>query len=392
MQRFLREPLAQGHAPEQLKAMLQERMAVIERHFPPSVAHAYAIPKLGADGALEWWTTQQGTVVPYAALAEDRQRALMDRHAEHQTQLDSLAQALEANGMKPQAALVRSLATDADPARMYSVEGRLLLTRRIDIAPEPVPVPMPPPPRRRWPWIVLPWLLLLALLLAALWWWMHRQPVPAPAPVAVAIPPEPDPAPAQQSDPSSKWPTELVFLLDTSSAMGQPPKKGAPPREVVTRREIGKVVEALPPQTDTHLVRYAGTECAAPALHDGPYKHAQRAELLKAVAQPLHAGPAPFAAGLRAAAAAVDGKQRDALIFAFVGAADGCGGDVCEAAAEIHKDKPLLRINVVDMTGTRSLATCVSQLTGGEWYGYGEWGKDARGVDLSREAARMLAP
>ncbi len=419
MQRFLREPNTDGAVAEQAARAFSDGLALIERHFPPSVAQAYAIPKAGADGKLEWWTRQEGKVTPFAALNADQQRELLARYAEHQEQLDSLAQTLEARGLGEQAATVRGLRSAPDPARLHSVEGRLLITRWSEPrAPVPVPVVVP---RRRWWWWLLA-LLLLALLLGLLWWWLMRRPVvpvtppappvvePAPAAVAPPIPepvapepvpppappppkpkPAPEPKPKPKPDPEPGWPTELVFVLDSSARMALPAGVDSPLRQQLARNEIERIVGGLPKRTDTHLVRYAGKSCAAP-VHKGPFKANQRDALLTQLRQTSSAGSSALAESLKVAASKVDGKQRDALIFVFAGGPDTCGGDVCATAREIHRNKPRLRINVVDLTGDKSLDTCAAKITGGESYNWGTRNRNTPGVDLSKEAARMLAP
>lgn len=412
MQRFLREPNTDGAAAEQAARAFSDGLALIERHFPPSVAQAYAIARAGADGTLEWWTRQEGKVTPFAALSADQQRELLARYAEHQGQLESLAQTLEARGLSEQAATVRGLRSAPDPARLHSVEGRLLITHWSEPrAPAPVPVVVP---RRRWWWWLLA-LLLLALLLGLLWWWLMRRPVapvmppaapvvhtapepvappapePAPPEPVVEPPPAPKPKPQPKPDPQPGWPTELVFVLDSSAGMARPAGADSPLRQQLARHEIERIVGGLPARTETHLVRYAGKSCAAP-VHNGPYKANQRDALLTQLRQTSSVGASALAESLKVAASKVDGRQRDALIFVFAGGPDGCGGDVCATAREIHRSKPRLRINVVDLTGDKSLDACAAKITGGESYNWGARNRDTPGVDLSKEAARMLAP
>ncbi|MGP9591134.1 hypothetical protein, partial [Halomonas sp. AOP42-B2-16] len=73
----------------------------------------------------------------------------------------------------------------------------------------------------------------------------------------------------------------------------------------------------------------------------------------------------PLAESLVAAAELVDGRERDAIIIAFVDGADGCEQDQCQIAAEIAQNQPRLTINVVDVT-TGGRSNCLAKHTGGQ--------------------------
>ncbi|CAJ48404.1 putative membrane protein, partial [Bordetella avium 197N] len=384
VQRFQRDPLPQGTSTDEMARFFEERVAVLERHFPPSVAQVYALPRLGSDASLEWWTSQEGAVTPFASLNETQQKALLARHAEHQAQLQSLARSLDARGMAPQANLVRSLQSRADPASMFSVEGHLLLTQGM-----PAPAAAPPS-RRRWLWIALP-LFLLLLLLALLCWWLWMRPA-VPVPPAQTVPPAqiaPEPAaPPAKAEPDDKnWPTELVIVLDTSAAMNERAGQGSPSRAELASREIERLSQGLPSKTTAHLVRYGGGECRAPT-YQGPFPASDRGQMLSAVKQSDNGGKASLGASLRRAAEAVDGKSRDALIFVFAGGPDRCDEDVCAVARELHAKQPRLRINQVDLTGQKNLDPCVAQETQGNAYTWGD--HKGQSVDLSAEARKLL--
>ena len=63
----------------------------------------------------------------------------------------------------------------------------------------------------------------------------------------------------------------------------------------------------------------------------------------------------PLYSGLQQAAAMVDGKNRDAFILIISDGEDNCqSGDVCSLARQIAKQKPRLRINVVDIGGAQA--------------------------------------
>ncbi|MCH3877466.1 hypothetical protein, partial [Campylobacter jejuni] len=104
-----------------------ERIALIRKHFAPGVAAVYAIPRLGDDGVLEWWTSQQGMVKPYAALSGDAQQALLRAYDAHLATLDGLIEAMRARGLADQAGQIQALRTAPVLEHLYEVDGRLLV-------------------------------------------------------------------------------------------------------------------------------------------------------------------------------------------------------------------------------------------------------------------------
>ena len=67
-------------------------------------------PQLGADGVLEWWTSQQGMVTSYAALSADAQQALLRAYDAHLATLDGLIEAMRARGLAEQAGQIERCA------------------------------------------------------------------------------------------------------------------------------------------------------------------------------------------------------------------------------------------------------------------------------------------
>lgn len=386
MQRFLRDP--RGNMSEaSLAGTYGEPIELIRKHFAPGVAAAYAMPRLGADGVLEWWTSQQGAVTQYAALSADAQQALLRAYDAHVATLGGLAEAMRARGMADHALRIEALRTPPDPDKLYSVDGRLLM--RLHEAPPAPPAAAEPPVKSvaPWRWLAAGALLVLAMLLAAAWWWMGQ----APAPVVAAVP-APKPPPEEEPVPDSEWPAELVLVLETASRMqAAPPKTGGPARLAIGRHEIQRIVDRLPAVTNTQLVTFPALRCGTP-LRQGVFQAENRAKLLEAVKSTQGAGKAALAEGLRAAAASVDGVKRDALVFMFLGGSDECGQDICAVAAQLVQEKPRLRINILDLSGTKSVYACLGGLPRVARYDWGLVTPDKKGVDLSREASKMLAP
>lgn len=391
MQRFLRDP--RGHMSEtSLSDAYGQRIALIRKHFAPGVAAVYAIPQLSADGVLEWWTSQQGMVTPYAALNNDAQQALLRAYDAHLATLDGLVEAMRARGMTEQAGQIQALRIPPALDKLYSVDGRPLVRLQDDPAPPPGPVARPAPPPRGWWRIAAGGLLLLAAILGALWWWILRPATPLPLVAAPEPKPAPIPKPEPEPERDSQWPTELVVVLETSGRMKAPPARaGGPARWDIGRGEVERIVGSLPPDTNTQLVTFPPGECRPPEGH-GVFSQDKRPDLLKVVQGAQNQGKAALADGLKLAAASVDGVKRDALVFVFVGGDDACGQDICAVSQQIAQEKPRLRINIVDLSGTQSVATCLAKQTRVGSYAWGNWKREGKGIDLSKEAARMLTP
>lgn len=386
MQRVLRDP---QHEQPTDEALRDRRVSIIQKHFPPSVADVYAIPRLGEDQRMEWWTRQQGLVRPFSGLSDEEKQALLQAYERHQEQLKGLLGALESRGMTEQFEQVKTLQRPVEPQNLYSVEGRLLVVRWLQ-DPEPPPPPPPPPapvvtavappPRRSiWPWLLA--LLLLLLLLLAAWWFFFR-----PRPVAPVVPPVAVEM-AEESD--QEWPSELAFVLDTSEFMAQSPGRFEPIRAGIADREIRKIVGQLPEHTAVRLLHASGGACTDPMVQHGPYTEQERHAVLEKLDGLPSRGPASLAAGLQAAAATLDGRKREALIMAFLGSDDTCGQDICAVARSIVEGQPKLRISLVDLSGTASIGHCISDIPGGAFY---FWGNVAPGdaVDLSTQVRDAL--
>lgn len=189
MQRVVRDTQASKEA----AATLEETVAVIRQHFPPSIAHLYAIRRQGRDGVLEWWSELAGQPHLYTSLDRQQQATLLQLYEERQAAVAQLAQELARRGQAGSAAALNSLVGPPDLNNLYSVNGEPLVIRWGQPAPAPAPKPAPvssktpepvvaipapapkpitarPVARRRrvvlWPW-------LLALLLLALLYWLY---------------------------------------------------------------------------------------------------------------------------------------------------------------------------------------------------------------------------
>ncbi|WP_392892602.1 VWA domain-containing protein [Pseudomonas migulae] len=220
MQRVIRD----AQATQEGMSALQAKVALIQKHFPPTVASLFAIPRMGSGEVLEWWTELGGQPTPYADLNEDARRRLLETYEVRQTSLGQLADELQKRGQPTVAEDLRSLLGAPELDKLYSLNGEPLVVRWNQRPPKPVPPPVVPlapvaaavaPSRRGW-WIAAALLALLLLLLAlwAYWWFMHREKVVPVEPVAPIVTPiekpvepipepvvEPEPVPAPEPEP-----------------------------------------------------------------------------------------------------------------------------------------------------------------------------------------------
>ncbi|RKS21643.1 von Willebrand factor type A domain-containing protein [Pseudomonas sp. WPR_5_2] len=267
MQRVIRDAQATSEG----MSALQAKVALIQKHFPPTVASLFAIPRMGSGDVMEWWTELGGQPTPYADLNEDARRRLLETYEVRQTSLGQLADELQKRGQSTEADDLRSLLGTPELDKLYSLNGEPLVVRWNQRPPKPivppvVPVaPVLPPSRRGW-WIAAALLALLLLLLALwLWWFLHREPVvvappvapvapvvapvekpvePAPAPV---VEPEPKPVPAPEPKPEPVPEPKPVPPPKPAPAPAPEPKPTPPPKPAPPP----KPVVAAPPPTPT---------------------------------------------------------------------------------------------------------------------------------------------
>lgn len=256
MQRVIRD----AHATSEGMSALQAKVALIQKHFPPTVASLFAIPRMGSGDVLEWWTELGGQPTPYADLNEDAQRRLLETYEVRQTSLGQLADELQRRGQPTEAEDLRSLLGTPELDKLYSLNGEPLVVRWNQRPPKPIVppvVPVVPPSRRGW-WIAAALLALLLLLLALwLWWFLHREPVvvvPPVAPVAPVVTPvekpvEPVPEPVVEPEPEAKpAPVPEPTPEPVPEPKPVPPPKPAPEPKPVPPP---KPVVAAPPPAPT---------------------------------------------------------------------------------------------------------------------------------------------
>ncbi|MEK2610739.1 VWA domain-containing protein [Pseudomonas shirazensis] len=402
MQRVIRD----SHASQDAAAALEQRVALIRQHFPPAIAHLYAIPRQGRDGVLEWWSPLEGQPHVYAELGRDQQAALLQRYEERQAAVGQLANELQQRGQTQAAGALRSLIAPPDLGNLYSINGEPLVIRwgqTVPVAappppPPPAPAPKPappaarpapqprpaPPPRavparrlRLWPWLLFG---LLLALLYALWlnWpmlWARWQADHS----------------AMCTPGAGFQASEFAVVLDTSGSMNERirvkraddpwyisllakipvveqflPSGKAPPttRLSVAKTALGAVIEDLDPKVAMRLVTFNG--CNSPIDH-GVFARDQRSDLIERIAGLNARGGTGLGISLEAAADSMDGRERDGVIVMFVDGRDSCGTSICKVSEQIAQNQPRLRINIVNISASTG-SNCAASNTGGRVY------------------------
>lgn len=398
MQRVLREEdlaLAESHQPERLQTL-------VYRYCPPSIGNVFALPRVGNSGALEWWTELAGQPRHFTELPLAEQEALKQRLNQRLSALSNLIAELEKRG-ESAAAKLRRLPTTPDTSNLYAVNREPLLIRWVPMqsasmpASVPSPTTAPPPPTavrptssalRRW---VLPLLLPLLGGLALLGLWLaftHWERLSLPWPRSEG---EKLPFACRKNDTP---PPEFITIFDTSGSMNlniqtsiedeqwffnmpeflrevkvNDPRvqrmMAEPSRLNIAQHAFSDLVQAIDPDVDIGLVTYQGCEAT---VVQGVFTAEQRPQLIKGVQRLAANDGTPLAASLLRAAGMVDGKERDAVILAFVDGADGCDQNQCAVAQDIASRQPRLRVNVVDISNS-GRSNCIAEQTGGRVFG-----------------------
>ncbi|ANI16303.1 MULTISPECIES: VWA domain-containing protein [Pseudomonas] len=388
MQRITRD--SSVHAPE-LLTTLDDKVRLLQRYFPPSVASLFATPRQGEDGTLQWWSGLGGQPLPYNQLDAGAGQALLARYEQRQAAIAQLIEALEQRGNAQEVQMLRSLQGAPDLDNLYSLNqepvvvrwGIPPLTSEVSGTPSMPPPTTPEKNRRRWFFIRLSrwWLLLplLPLLLWLLWGWrgylwhlINPRPVGNFACHANATPPD------------------FVVVLDTSGSMNlnigiskedetwineiggnlpdNNPRKSRlmsePTRLTAAKQAFDSMLERLHPAIDLRLITFQGCEAT---IDRGLFATSQRNQLRQEVHQLGAASGTPLAASLEQAASLVDGRFKDAVVVMFVDGEDGCGQNACELSKRIAQKQPRLRVNVVNISDS-NLSNCVAENTGGRVY------------------------
>lgn len=393
MQRVIRDTQASQEA----ATALEQTVALIRQHFPPTIAHLYAIPRHARDGVLEWWSELEGQPHLYASLERQQQAELLRRYEERQAAVKQLAHELERRGQAAAAQALNKLVGAPDLNNLYSINGEPLVVRwgqpqpvpaaAVPKVAAPAPRPAPAPPRptapRRplvlWPWLL--GLLLLALLFALYLWWPSLRQLWATVSSQNLI-----------CTPTTNFqPSEFTVVLDTSGSMDERIRvkregeqwyitllRKVPlieeflpydSKQRVTRMDVAKsslstVIQNLEQGIDMRLVTFDG--CRSPQDH-GVFAPSQRSNLIERINRLQPQGGTALGTSLEAAAAQMNGRDRDGVIIMFVDGSDSCGQSVCAVSRQIAEQQPRLRVNIVNISASTG-SNCAADNTGGRVY------------------------
>jgi hypothetical protein len=135
-----------------------------------------------------------------------------------------------------------------------------------------------------------------------------------------------------------------------------------PSRIDAAKQASRKIVKSLPSDVDVGLVLVEDCPSARPI---GFYSPGQRGALLGGIGSIHPVRGTPLASGIQRAAAMVDGVNHPGVIVVISDGKESCRRDPCGTARRIAHSKPMLTINVVDITGTGA-GNCVASATGGK--------------------------
>ncbi len=408
MQRITRDTTP--HPPELLRA-LESKVELLHRHFPPSIASLYAIPRSGSHDTLQWWSELGGQPLPYRSLDATAQQALLARYSQRQQAIGQLVDELQTRNKIEEVKTLNTLIGAPELDNLYSLNEEPVVIRWGLPLPAPassMSATVKPPPTltktisRRW-WLRIPFLLLLLPLLLLLFWllwtwrggvwhWLHPVQVgnyacSAGAPVpdfAVVL----DTSGSMNLNINTSAEDEAWFNQVGNALPDNNPRKARmldePTRLTVAKQAFGAMIGQLHPDIDTRLITFKGCEGT---VDQGLFRRDSRPQLIAGVEQLGAGAGTPLVASLVQAASKVDGRFKDALVVMFVDGEDGCGQNACEVSAHIASQQPRLRVNVVNISDS-TLSNCIAENTGGRVYA----ARDAIEVQrMLREAMEEVA-
>ncbi len=237
--------------------------------------------------------------------------------------------------------------------------------------PEPQPEPVPPPPAASAPASTPP-LKRVAPRKVPPSPKAASQPasVPAPAepPIAKAPPPAPAPAPAppvacKPPSASDGDAPEVIMIIDASGSMNDR-FGGSGSRLDAAKSASGGMIRSLPPAVDVGLVDF---DACGHVRRDKFYSAPDRGALLGEIGRLTPRAGTPLAQAISRAGAIASGTTPSVVVVVTDGN-DSCGGDPCAAAAAVHRARPNVIINVIDLSDTAEDARvlqCVASKGGG---------------------------
>ena len=401
-----------------------EIIKILRSHLPPSTATLFAKPEIKADQVtVEWYSELEGQPVLIAQeMQEEKQfKPIISLIQQRLNAIVTLNQELMAKGVltPEQSAWLTQLVEGAthDTRQIYLVNNEPVITgwgigKKVE-PPAPPPVVPLTAPKHRWCYWLLPLLLLLLGLLA--WWWLNREPVVPPKvePPKVEEPKkeepkveEPKPEPKKNcrvvEKPTDAPQMAIIFnnasgmrytLLESAKKVAifdeklrNPAKYGItqqdiyymerkPNRSVASKKSVAELINNIPPAVDIGLVELKSclstSKKASYATNHGIFTAAQRstlkAKLNKMQVRDHRVPGTPIYEGLQKALTMVDGKEREALIVLITeGNGDCTNRSACELIKKEAKERPKLKINIVNINSPWNNTDCLAKTTGGE--------------------------
>jgi hypothetical protein len=138
-----------------------------------------------------------------------------------------------------------------------------------------------------------------------------------------------------------------------------------PTRIVTAKQATIDVMQRLPKDVGTGLV--VVDQCPGGARNLGRFSPSQRGQMINRLSQLRPHQGTPLADGLLQGGELADGVTRQSTILLVSDGEENCGGDPCFVARNLKRQKPHLKINVIDIGGTGA-ANCAAELTGGKVY------------------------
>jgi len=161
----------------------------------------------------------------------------------------------------------------------------------------------------------------------------------------------------------------------------------SPPTRMMTAQQATvNVLQRLPSDVSTGLV--VVDECPV-SRNLGRFAPSQRGQMINRLRGLSPRQGTPLADGILEAGQLVDGVNKESTILLVSDGGESCGGDPCLVARNLARQKPHLKINVVDIGGSGA-AACVAQATGGKVFSVSNLSELKIGMD--RAAQDALGP
>ena len=148
-----------------------------------------------------------------------------------------------------------------------------------------------------------------------------------------------------------------------------------PNRSVASKKSVAELINNIPTAVDIGLVELKSclstSKKASYATNHGIFTAAQRstlkAKLNKMQVRENQVPGTPIYEGLQKALTIIDGKEREALIVLITeGNGDCTNRNVCELIRKEAKERPKLKINIVNINSPWNNTDCLAKTTGGE--------------------------